>query len=83
MIFLIEYNKPKGCIVNMQTFDESDRRKAQDALLALELDLHRKRIDDHEAVLLEADSEEALRKTHRRYFENVEEIVKSLSGKTD
>jgi hypothetical protein len=83
MIFLIEYNRPETRIVNMQTFDESDRRKAQDALLALELEHHRKGMTDHEAVLLEAASEEALHKTHRRYFGDFAEALKAIMSRDE
>ena len=74
MIFLIEYERPKGCIVSMVTFEDSDRSKAENSRLQIELDLHRRKLD-HEVVLLEAASEEALRRTHRRYFENLNQIV--------
>ena len=78
MIFLIEYNRSEGRMVSPpHVFDESEREKAREARLNLELDLNRKGID-HEVVLLEALSEAALRKTHRRYFESLSEIGKSF-----
>ena len=76
MIFLIEYNRPEGTIVTFKVFDEAGRADADDARLEIELDLHRRKIN-HEVVLLEASSEEALRRTHRRYFEDAGEILKS------
>ena len=79
MIFLIEYDRPKGHIVTMMAFEDSDRSKAENARLEIELDLNRKRIE-HEVVLLEAASEDALRRTHRRYFEDLSQIVKSARG---
>ena len=42
--------------------------------LEIELDLNRKGVGD-EVVLLEAASEHALRQTHRRYFEDLREIL--------
>jgi hypothetical protein len=51
--------------------------KAEDLRLDLELDLNRRGID-HEVVLLEAASEAALRRTHRRYFETPSQIVESF-----
>jgi len=78
MIFLIEYNRPKGRIIKLEEFVEADRLKAENARLDIELELNRKKID-HEVVLLEAESETALRRTHRRYFEDLSEMVKSLS----
>ena len=76
MIFLIEYNRPQGRIVTFERFKDSERLKAQNARLALELDLNRKG-GDHEVVLLEAASKKALRRTHRRYFETPRQILES------
>ena len=47
---------------------------AAGARLELEIRLNRDNVD-HEVVLLEAHSEEALRRTHRRYFENLTELA--------
>jgi len=76
MIFLIEYNRPEGRLVTLREFDESQRKEAQDARLGLELDLNRKGID-HEVVLLEAASIEALKRTHQCYFSDLIDILKS------
>ena len=76
MIFLIEYDRPKGRIITFERFADSERRRAEDARLKIELDLNRRGVD-HEVVLLEAISEAALRRTHRRYFENPSQILKS------
>lgn len=75
MIFLIEYDRARGQILMMRSFDNSDREAAEEMRLNLELDLNAKR-GDNEVVLLEATSEEALRKTHRRYFEDLSELSK-------
>jgi hypothetical protein len=74
MIFLIEYDRSQGEIVKLDTFSDSERRVAEEARLELEIRLNRNNID-HEVVLLEADSEEALRRTHRRYFESLTELA--------
>lgn len=79
MIFLIEYNRPKGRIVSMKAFKDSKRLKAENSRLELELDLNRRRVD-HEVVLLEAASENALQKTHQRYFKSPRQIVTSATG---
>lgn len=68
MIFLIEYNRRKGKLVNIHRFPDADRLRAQAARLETELRLNREKID-HEVVILEALSEEVLRKTHQRYFD--------------
>lgn len=76
MIFLIEYDRSQGHIVTFRAFDDSARQEAEDSRLQLELDLNR-RGTEREVVLLEAASEEALRRTHRRYFEDLNELVNS------
>lgn len=67
MIFLVEYNQNEGRIVTFRGFDESQRREAEAWRLKIELELNLKGIR-HEVVLLEAENEEAIHKTHRRYF---------------
>ena len=76
MVFLIEYDRSAGRTIAIRSFDESNRTAAQEARLELELDLIRQDID-HEVVLLEARNEAALRKTHRRYFEDAGSIARS------
>ena len=76
MIFLIEYNRRKGSLVTFKRFKDSDRLKAQDRQLEIELDLNHRRVD-HEVVLLEAAKEAMVRRTHRRYFEDLRQIAKS------
>jgi hypothetical protein len=75
MLFLIEYDRPRGSIIQLRRYDHSSRKVAEDARLKLELDLKRQGID-HEVVVLDAPSEEALRHTHSRYFESVAELVR-------
>ncbi len=79
MIFLIEYNRPEGQIVTFKTFTDSERSLADQTRHELELDLNRKGID-HEVVILQAGSEAAIRRTHRRYFEDAEQMLKSFSA---
>ena len=80
MIFLIEYDRPEGRIVTFSVFDKSEQEKAESLRLDLELDLNRRRVN-HEVVLLEAVSEEAMRRTHRRYFEDARQILTSAIGR--
>ena len=74
MIFLIEYDRGRGRLVTIKSFKDSDRDMAEEARLILELQLNQNDIDN-EVVLLEAATEEALRKTHRRYFEDLAELT--------
>ncbi len=76
MIFLIEYDRTRGQIITFETFDDSERRKAEDSRFEMELELNRLGTE-REVVLLEAATEEALRRTHRRYFEDLAELVNS------
>ena len=78
MIFLIEYDRPRGKLVTFDAFRDSERHSAEKARLDLDLDLNRRGIN-HEVVLLEAASEDALRRTHRRYFESAREIATSAT----
>lgn len=78
MIFLIEYDRFQGRLVNLARFQETDRSQAENTRLQKELDLHRKGLK-HDVVLLEAASEEALRITHRRYFEDLDQMTTSSS----
>jgi hypothetical protein len=77
MIFLIEYNRPEGRLVTFERFKDSERLRAEDLRLELELDINRKGVK-HEVVLLEAANEDAVRRTHRRYFEDARQIAGQL-----
>ena len=79
MIFLIEYNRRQGRIITYRKFDERERENSANARLEIELDLNRRGVDQ-EVVLLEAESEEALRLTNRRYFEDASQILRSSSN---
>ena len=74
MLFLIEYDRQKGQIVTMSSFPDYERVKAEEARLRLELNLNADGIEN-EVVLLEASGEDALRRTHRRYFEDLSELI--------
>ena len=74
MLFLIEYDRPSGSLVQIQTFAAEDGATANKTRLALELDrLHT--IRTREIVILDAESETVLRKTHGRYFESLESLA--------
>lgn len=79
MLFLIQYNRPAGQIVEIRDFPDTARADASAARLELELRLHRQGIQ-HEVVILEAHDQAALRLTHLRYFEGVRAIAESWLG---
>ena len=74
MIFLIDYDRTKGEVVHLKTFDDSNKAEAENARLEMELQLNHLGIE-REVVLLSATSEVSLRRTHARYFENLSELV--------
>lgn len=76
MLFLIEYDRSRGEVVTIREFDVSERETADNARLDMELRLNDVGTE-HEVVLLEAASQGALRRTHRRYFENLSELMKA------
>jgi hypothetical protein len=78
MIFLIHYNRSTGEIVTLKEFGKSQRVQAEDERLQMELDLVGQK-DGDEVCLLEAVSIDALRLTHRRYFESLKTITASGS----
>jgi len=80
MLFLVEYDRERGTLVNLTRFDDSDASSASRARLDLELALNRRGVS-HEVVLLDAASEQELRRTHRRYFVGIAELT-SVSGES-
>jgi hypothetical protein len=77
MVFLIEYARDEGRLITFKKFADESLSAAQRARLDLELDLNRRGVE-HEVVILEAENEQALRRTHRRYFENLTELVNAF-----
>ena len=80
MLFLIEYDRPSGTLVQFRKFEDTERQAAHDARFELELKLNRED-PQREVVILEAPSEEAVRHTHGRYFKGLSELVKELEAK--
>ena len=78
MIFLIEYNRKAGTLLNIVPFGDSLRPEAQGSRLSLEIGNLTAGISN-EIVLLEVPSESDLRRTHRRYFEPLEDLARSAA----
>lgn len=76
MIFLLEYDRKQGKLVEIRAFPERDRKYAQRVRLQRELELTRSGVV-REVVLLEAEDRKALERTHRRYFKTAAEILES------
>jgi hypothetical protein len=77
MILLIEYNRARAIIGGIRQFAESNVLEPLRSVLAREIELRSQAIGDQEVVLLEAEDEAALRKTHARYFSPAEELGRS------
>jgi hypothetical protein len=77
MLFLIEYNRKQGRMVTFRSFADSEGVTAQDQRLELELELNATDVD-HEVVILEAESEAAIRLSHARYFYDLHELVEKF-----
>ncbi len=74
MLFLIEYDRRNKRLITFKNFEDAQRRVAKDERLELELSLNQRGIQ-HEIVILEAPSEAQIRRTHRRYFETLEQLA--------
>ena len=81
MIFLIEYDRQSMRTLVFERFQNTERRNAQEHRLKIELDRNDQGVLlQREILLLEARDEEALRRTHPRYFEKLPEGLKSPSA---
>lgn len=74
MIYLIQYDRSLGQIVRLESFPADSKDRAEETRLCVELELLSRKIS-HEVVLLEASNEDELRKTHRRYFERLDQLM--------
>jgi hypothetical protein len=75
MIFILEYNRSLGKIISFQSFDDSEWKRTEELRFERELELFRAGIVNTEVVLLQAASEQVVRRTHRRYFEDLEQLA--------
>jgi hypothetical protein len=73
MIYLIEYRRSAGRLLRLETFPDDARSAAEQARMKLEQE-HRAD-SDYEVVLLDAESEAALRETHGRYFKDIKDLA--------
>lgn len=76
MLFLIEYDRLRGEIVSLATYADDQRDHVDEARLQMEL-RQRSEAAKREVVVLEAANENALRKTHARYFKSAQALVPS------
>jgi len=76
MIFLITYDRCNSKLEEVKTFTNDKIGDAENQRLKLELN-NLKRGIDREVVILDALNENDLRKTHRRYFESMSELIEN------
>jgi hypothetical protein len=74
VIYLIEYDRESGKLVRIEEFVPTQRRQAEEKRLRVEIERLETGVS-REVVLLEASSQDELRKTHRRYFECLDEML--------
>jgi hypothetical protein len=70
VIFLVEYDRAAGNLIQFRSFSSVENAAANNVRLQLEID-NIESNTDREVVLLEAENEDQLRLTHRRYFETL------------
>jgi len=73
MIFLLEYDRERGELVTNTAFSNERRRDAERARIELEVRLNSEGVE-REVVLLEADDEASLLRSHARYFKTLAEL---------
>jgi hypothetical protein len=66
-------------LLHLDQYETENRQQAEEDRLSIELDLLEKDVH-YEIVLLEASSEEELRRTHRRYFEQLDQLLTPTSA---
>ena len=74
MIFVVAYDRKRGKVLSLRSFEARRREAAHKLRRRLELETAERR-SDVEVVILEAPTEAALRRTHGRYFGGVQDIV--------
>jgi hypothetical protein len=79
MIYLIEYDRAGGVLINLYTYEDKESDRASSERLALEISLMKSCVA-REVVLLQAASIDALKVTHNRYFQNVEQLAETGSN---
>ena len=74
MIYLIQYDRSQGQLLSLEAFSAAGKQLAAEARLRMET-LNLALNQAYEVVLIEAKNEDELRKTHRRYFETLDQLI--------
>jgi len=78
MFFLLEYDRPSGKLLSLREFHDDDMALASQECFELERRLLA-RHDAREVVLLQSESLDSLKITHKRYFATLEEILLGIA----
>lgn len=76
--FLLVYDRARGELLELTNLGESEDERDSIAFLRQEREEQYQDMDTIEVVVLLADSEDALRVTHARYFHSTSELGRAL-----
>lgn len=80
MLMLIDYDRKRGRIAEVQRLDKSQRAYAHEYRVRKSVEyMQAGTMGDHEVVILEAPTEDHIRRSHARYFQTLEELVASAA----
>ena len=71
--FLIVYDRSRNKLLTLQEFSSSERRVAMDR--RFELEMREREHPQVEVVVLNADSLDAIKRTHGRYFSSPAQLL--------
>jgi hypothetical protein len=74
--FLLVYDRSVGRLIEEHTYAQDERARALEELFAREM--KEKDRPNIEVVLFSAESRDALKKTHGRYFKTIRELLTEL-----
>ncbi|HYD09547.1 MAG TPA: hypothetical protein VEA78_05540 [Acidimicrobiales bacterium] len=74
--FLLAYDQKAGRLVSQEEFPEAELERAQDR--RFELEQQHRGTPGMEVVMLGAESIEQVKRTHRRYFMTVKEMLEAI-----
>ena len=77
--FLVVYNQSTGELVALRRFGSGPQERLEALEARLDAELQHQSQPEIEVVVLNAESEDALRRTHGRYFKSVHELALETS----
>jgi hypothetical protein len=80
-LFMLTYDRSSATLMTLEVITAGRESEAFQRRLAAEVGAFRDGMDV-EVVILEADSEESLRRTHARYFEDLGDLLDAARADT-